>query len=201
MARPNLTPEQRGEARERIRRHALELYAEGGLEAVSIRAVAQRAGLSPTGIYSFFRGRQELIEALWLDPVRRFLETAVRLAAVTPDPIARIGAVLDLYVDFVIENPEIHRGALLHVRSTKEVAPMRRSLAALDLHRVLREAVADGQEVGRIRAGDADLLAQSLWAGIHGALALPVHMEAWALDEARGLAGQTRTLLLDGLCM
>lgn len=181
--------------RERIRRQALGLYSEGGIEAVSIRAVAQRVGVSPTSIYSFFKNRQAMIEALWLDPVRTALGEMVRVAALTPDPVERIDRVLEVYLDMALGQPEIYRGAFLHVRPSRTPPPTRRALADLDFHRLLRDAIADGQVARRIRSGDPDLMAQTLWAGIHGALALPVHMETWGLADDRRLVAEMRALL------
>lgn len=199
MARPNLTGEQKAAARERIRAEALGLYAADGVEAVSIRAVAHRVGMSPAGIYSFFKSRQALIESLWLEPILNLLAEMVRVAAASPDPILRIVRLLDLYVDFAISSPEIYRGALLHVRSAKEAPPTPRALEHLDFQRLLAQAIADGQATRRIVPGDPAILAQAVWAAVHGALALPVHMESWALADLRRLVTQTRALLMAGL--
>ncbi len=185
--------------RERIRLQALAVYNEAGLEAVSIRAVAKRAGMSPAGIYSFFASRQALIEALWLDPVRAMLDQMVVQAAATPDPLVLVRLLLDLFVRFSLANPEILRGAFLRVRPTKESAPSPRPLHQLDFHRLLAEAIAEGQTSGHIRPGDPALMAQALWAGLHGALAIPIHMEAWGLSDPQSLAEEVTTLLMTGL--
>lgn len=181
--------------RERIRLQAMALYAQGGLEAVSIRAVAQRAGVSPAGIYSYFGNHRALIEALWLDPVLVALSEMDRVAALTLDPVERIDAVLDVYVALAISQPEIYRGAFLHVRPAGTPQPPGRALGELNFHRLLRDAILEGQAAKRILPGDADLMAQTLWAGVHGALALPIHMETWGLTEARRLVGAIRTSL------
>ena len=181
--------------RERIRLQAMGLYSQGGVEAVSIRAVAQRVGVSPTSIYSFFSSRQALIEALWLDPVLTVLAEMVRVAALTPDPVERIDRVLDIYLDLALGQPEIYRGAFLHVRSANAPPLAKRDLADLDFHRLLRDAIAEGQTARRIRPGDPDLMAQTVWAGVHGALALPIHMETWGLAESRRLVAEMRTAL------
>ncbi len=58
---------------------AAELIAGGGLEALTMRAVASRANVTPATIYQFFDDRETLIQAL-----------AVRYVAATPD-VARRG--------------------------------------------------------------------------------------------------------------
>jgi AcrR family transcriptional regulator len=46
---------------------ATALFEESGREALSVRAVAQRAGLSTIGIYSHFKGKQGLLNALYIN--------------------------------------------------------------------------------------------------------------------------------------
>jgi AcrR family transcriptional regulator len=185
--------------RERIRQQALNLYSQAGVEAISIRAVAHRVGVSPAGIYSFFKNRQALVEALWLDPVLVILAEMVRVAQATPDPLDRIARLLDIYIDFAFSSPEIYRGAFLHVRPAKAAPPNQRGLEALDFQRLLGEAIAQGQDLSLIRPGDPAILAQALWAGVHGALALPIHMEAWIFADRPQLVAQVRAMLVAGM--
>ena len=44
----------------------LALFAEGGLDAVSVRAVAARVGVSPMTTYRYFANKAELLGGLWL---------------------------------------------------------------------------------------------------------------------------------------
>jgi AcrR family transcriptional regulator len=50
--------------RARIREAALRLYAEHGLQATSIRMVAEEAGLSPGAVMHHFKSKEELAEAV-----------------------------------------------------------------------------------------------------------------------------------------
>lgn len=52
--------------KEKIVAAATALFEESGLEALSVRTVAQRAGLSTIGIYSHFKGKQGLLNALYI---------------------------------------------------------------------------------------------------------------------------------------
>ena len=44
---------------------AMQLYAESGLAAVSVRAVAARVGVSPMTTYRYFADKAELLGGLW----------------------------------------------------------------------------------------------------------------------------------------
>ncbi|MEL6317334.1 MAG: TetR family transcriptional regulator [Pseudomonadota bacterium] len=43
------------------------LFLEGGLKALSVRAVAAKAGVSTIGIYSHFQGKQGVLDALYIE--------------------------------------------------------------------------------------------------------------------------------------
>ena len=74
MARPTLTKEQRAEIRSRIRKAATELYPESGLSDISARGIAKRAGVSVGTIYSYFDNLPELMQSLWIEPVRHLVK-------------------------------------------------------------------------------------------------------------------------------
>jgi AcrR family transcriptional regulator len=199
MGRPALTSKQRSDMRSRIRQEALYLYTDGGLDAVSVRAVAQRVGVAASGIYSFFKSRQALIESLWYDPVLETVEEMVRIGAATPDPCDRIRIVLEIYAAFAERNPAIYRGAFLFVRPDTMEPPTPGKLADLPYHCLLRDAIIEAQQSGVFGAGDADLLAQALWAGMHGAIAISTNIEHWSFAPKPTLVNQMIALLVQGL--
>ena len=50
---------------------ARNLLAEGGLDALSMRAVASQVGLSATAIYHWFEGKEDLVDRVVLHGFRR----------------------------------------------------------------------------------------------------------------------------------
>ena len=196
MARPAATPEQREEQRQRIRRAAVEVHAEKGLQGVSVRAIAQRAGVSTGTLYGYYANLQELMRSLWLEPVAEAMRELEAIAARHRRPLRRIRALLEGVAAFAAARPEVFQRAILSVRPEPLPADEVRPLDELPLHRLLRDAVREGQLRGEIRRGDPDELAQLLWAGLHGALALPVNADLFALRPAEELAPPMIRLLL-----
>jgi len=47
------------------------LFLEGGMDALSVRAIAARAGTSTIGIYSHFQGKQGILDALYIEGFER----------------------------------------------------------------------------------------------------------------------------------
>jgi AcrR family transcriptional regulator len=63
---------------------AMRLYAEGGLAAVSVRAVAARVGVSPMSTYRYFADKAELLAGLWHSVFDDLYDVATRAVAAAP---------------------------------------------------------------------------------------------------------------------
>ncbi|HVK32641.1 MAG TPA: TetR/AcrR family transcriptional regulator [Burkholderiaceae bacterium] len=57
---------------------ARRLYSEGGLAAVSVRAVAARVGVSPMSTYRYFADKAELLAGLWQSVFDELYEVALQ---------------------------------------------------------------------------------------------------------------------------
>ena len=188
MPRPALTDEQRDQTRKSIRQAAARLYAQNGLADISARAIAESAGVSVGTIYGYFGSLGELMQSLWKEPRSRFLDDLEQIVDQTTDPRRRLRRILEAYVQFAVDNHAVYRGAYLFVRPESHDKPTRAALGDDRFFSILRKAVADGQKTGVFRSGSARKIAQTLWAGLHGALALPVNIDRLALDPPERIA-------------
>lgn len=55
------------DAKSTILKAASELFLEGGTSALSVRAISKRAGVSTIGIYSHFKGKQGILDELYIE--------------------------------------------------------------------------------------------------------------------------------------
>lgn len=188
MGRPAATEEQRREQRNRIRHAAAEIYQEDGLGGLSVRSIARRAGISTGLLYSYFTDVSDLMRSIWLRPVAEFGNEVDAIVGATPDPLERIEALLNAYAAWAHQHPDVYRGVLLLVRPPTTTPIEQDELEQLPIHRALRDAVVEGQAARTIRVDDPEMLAQVLWAGIHGALALPVNLDRFQITPSLQLA-------------
>lgn len=188
MPRPAATEEQRAAQRQRIRRAASELHREGGLGAVTVRAVAKRAEVSTGLLYSYYSNLSDLMRSLWMVPIAELGRSLASVEAAEADPLTRIERLLMTYVDFTLANVETHRGLLLYVRPPDASTELNREPDELMLFASLRRAVEQGQLAGTVRDGDPRVVAQLLWSGIHGALALPINVDTYNLTDGPTVA-------------
>src|ERR1700726_684779 len=86
---------------------ALALVEEGGIEAVSVREAARRAGVSPGAPFRHFESRDALLTAVAGEAQRHFrAEIEVALAeAPAGDPLARFRCIGLAYLRWAMRNP------------------------------------------------------------------------------------------------
>lgn len=105
---PTTAPYHHGDLRAACLRAALELLEEGGSGALSLRAVARRAGVAPSAPYRHYADRGALISAVAAVGYRELAEylAAACPAPETPDDLV---AVAVAYVQFALQRPALFR--------------------------------------------------------------------------------------------
>ena len=188
MPRKPATEEQRRAIRTRLQQAAAAIYRAEGLAGISARAIAQKADVSVGTIYAHFGSLQALMQTLWQEPLERLNQRFLLAAEANPDPFARLQALLETYLDYALEFPELYRGAFLFVRPEQMEKPERLSFEDVHFPRLVRLALEQAQANGAIKGGDTEAQMQLLWAGLHGVLALPVNMDRFAFAPVRDRA-------------
>jgi AcrR family transcriptional regulator len=89
--------------RDRIFKAAKSILQKEGIDALTIRKVAKRSGISPMAVYRHFADKDALINALMADGFAAW-ETRVRAIRKT-DPIEWLGALTDTFLDFALNDP------------------------------------------------------------------------------------------------
>ncbi|MEV6113338.1 TetR/AcrR family transcriptional regulator [Streptomyces sp. NPDC052109] len=153
-------PYHHGDLRAGCLRAARELLEEDGSAGLSLRAVARRAGVSPTAPYRHYADREALLSAV---AAEGYAELAGFLAAAhpapaTPDDLAAVGVA---YVRFALAHP-----ALFRVMFAEPCDPA-------DEERAAATAAVSAYVTTLVQhafpgAADPDALATAVWALVHG---------------------------------
>lgn len=106
--RPALTAPQVAERRRAISDAALTLFLSEGYDAVSIRRVADRAGVTPKTLYNYFDSKLALLLSLWSEI---FADVFAALEEVESGdgPLAHHSNVCTAYVQYWIKRPDHYR--------------------------------------------------------------------------------------------
>jgi AcrR family transcriptional regulator len=146
---------------------ALELVEREGAEALTLRAVARAAGVSPAAPYRHFTDKRALLAAV-AEEGFRLLASALRGAGdAGPDPRARVRARGLAYVGFATRHPSHFRVMFGRELADRSGYPglQDAAQAAFD---ALVEGVMDAQKAGAMREGDPRELGLTAWAAMHG---------------------------------
>lgn len=159
-----------GEGEARILRAARALLAEEGVEALSMRGVASRVGVSATALYHYFENKQELMDRVVGTTYRRAEDHLREAASTWPEgSVERIRAIEEGYIRFALEHEHDFR-ALFALRG-ENLRDME-DHPARGCHRLLHEAVRAAMAEGNLEERDPDHVTLYLWSAVHGLVAL-----------------------------
>jgi AcrR family transcriptional regulator len=160
-------------SRERILHAAERVHQQEGLDAVSIRRVAEEVGLTPMALYRHFRDKDALLDALVDAGLARWEQSLVR-AAEASTPLERIRGALIAYVGFALGEPRAFQLMYLVPRSSERGGGMPASVRVTSspaFHAIV-DAARDAMRAGDLKAGDPAEVMSLAWAMIHGLVAL-----------------------------
>lgn len=164
-------PRGRGaDLREEVLRAAMDLLTETGDEsAVSVRAVAQRVGVSVPSIYLHFADKQALLDAVCGEVFEALHVRLQEAGAAGDDPFDALRRQGNAYVAFALEHPEHYRLVMMTSHEHSTAAPD--ELIASAAFAYLVASVQRCCEVG-IFEGEPVELGLGLWAAAHGVASL-----------------------------
>lgn len=165
---------EREETRRKICDAARELFAQYGYEAVTMRNIAQRIEYTPTCIYFHFADKEALFRHICREDFSQF---AAEMQPVEPivDPLARIRALGQLYLDFARRHPNHFRLLFMtDLPEMKDECGIPVVEPSSDVYGTLVQACQDAIDAGQVQPEftDALTLAQTYWAGVHGVASL-----------------------------
>lgn len=190
------------ETREKILEAARELFIAEGYDRVSMRKIAEKIEYSPTAIYVHFKDKDELFLEICHGDFRRLAQSFVAIGAI-PDPVERLQKIGQAYVEFGLKNPNHYKTMFMVAHPPQvesDLESQGKGNPEEDAYEFLRATVAEAMQAGAFRESvtDVDLVAQTMWAGVHGVIALQIAKSEdpwvpWRSLEARS------TSMLDAL--
>jgi AcrR family transcriptional regulator len=169
MARAALTQDEVQSFRSKAIRAATKLFAEHGYDGVTMRAIADKLGISAMAPYRYFENKAEIFAMVRVVAMREFTQYYAGELESDAPAWERVIRVRDAYVRFALENPEQYR-IIFEVRGTEGEYP--------DLVAATEEAFAGLLESARLAVeagmfeGEPLTVAHLLWAHVHGLVSL-----------------------------
>ena len=157
-----------GDLKNALIKAGVEILAKEGVSGLSLRKVAQKAGVSHTAPYSHFADKQALIAAISTEGFRQLYK---RVSAVIDEyqtkPSTQLVEVAWAYVQFAMDDPDRFKVMFSGVLEKEKEYPefVAESQRSFQLVKMIVEA---NQTSGKLRSGSSGLAALSVWGIIHG---------------------------------
>jgi AcrR family transcriptional regulator len=151
-----------GRLRDALLEAGLDLSRSAGTEAIVLREVTRRAGVTARAAYRHFADRSALVRAIADLALATMGRTIRERQQGVHDPIARLRCVGEGYIAFALDEPGWFDVAMSAINDPP-AAP-----CADHPHDLLVEALQDLASRGRLPAGQLDAAAQLCWSGVHG---------------------------------
>ncbi len=167
---------------DRILRCARVLFERDGADGVTMRRVADAAGITPMAIYRHFHNREALLKRIGddsFDAIARHWNARGRGG----DVLTRLIAVQRIYLDYALAHPHLFDQAFSLPRSDARRYPDDFHARRSPTLNVVADAVEDAMRAGVLRQDDVWDVAMTLWAHTHGLIAL-YRAGRFSLDEA-----------------
>ena len=181
-------PSKGEQTRERILDAAQSIASREGLEGLTIGGIAERLGMSKSGVFAHFGSREDLQIAVIDDYARRFLDAVFFPALKMPRGLPRLTAMFENWLDR-IQFVEIPNGCVFvsgAVEFDDKEGPVRDRMVAVNRawQGEMRKAAAQAVEVGHLsKECDPEQLVFELYG-----LVLSLHHDARLLRDARATA-------------
>jgi AcrR family transcriptional regulator len=176
---------ERTELREKILDAARELFITDGYEGVSMRKVAEKIEYSPTAIYVYFQDKEDLFHELCHEDFAKLAEVFQRDAQIA-NPLERLKQIGRTYAEFGRHYPNHYKLMFMTPHPPQHLDERDREIKGnpeSDAYAFLRMTMQEAIATGRLRPEltDAELVSQTLWAAIHGAISLQIakRNDAW----------------------
>jgi AcrR family transcriptional regulator len=196
-------PYHHGDLRAALIRAGLAILAEEGIQALSLRAAARRAGVSHAAPYRHFADKEALLAAIAEEGFNMFAaEVEAARARYPGSPREQLEETAWAYVRFALAHPDHLRVMFGGSIEDPQAYPGLRE-AGSRAFAVLVDIIRAGQDAGTIIAGEARLLAVVAWTQVHGLSLLlighQVPRDVSAALDAEKLARTCSRLFYTGL--
>jgi TetR/AcrR family fatty acid metabolism transcriptional regulator len=137
--------------RDLILRAATRVFAQNGFFQSQVADVARVAGVAAGTVYLYFKGKDDLLVSIFEKSMSEVIAEGRAAVADVADPAERLRRIAHLHLGRL--GRDKHLAVVFQVELRQSVKFMERFSATFlqDYLRLIREAIADGQAIGRFR--------------------------------------------------
>jgi AcrR family transcriptional regulator len=196
----------RGQGHERrpeILAAAKALFLADGYQAFTTRKLAARVGLSQTGLYVYFKSKEELLDTLCRQSFVALGEDFRRAVAGASEGMSRLRALGLAYIAFGLAHPDEYRLTFLEGPGLKKMGkpddPSAPHGAGSNVFLIIRAELARLAEAGELRPVDLTVATHTVWFGLHGLVSVFIARPGYLRTDREALIEDLLDSLENGL--
>lgn len=161
-----------GDLKNALIKAGVEILSREGVGGLSLRKVAQRAGVSHNAPYSHFPDKQSLIAAISTEGFKQLYdELDAAISSYPDDPKRQLQEGAWAYVQFAMNNTDTFKIMFSGVLEKEKEYPAFVEIAYKTFDRVV-DVVRTCQEAALLRSAPPEIIAVTVWGQIHGIVSL-----------------------------
>ena len=193
MARSPSQPSTADPVHGRLLEAALGILVAEGPDALTVRSVAEAAGMSTMNVYSRFGNKKGLVDQILIEGFRR-LTLSLEAARVSNDSVADLRSTGEAYRRFAHDNPAYYSAMFSNVFPNHERsadAGAAGDAAFLELVSV----IVRGVERSQLHSEDAVQTAARVWSTVHGVVSLELKAPPLGIDWDEVFSASTDAII------
>jgi AcrR family transcriptional regulator len=165
-------PYHHGDLKNALIKAGVEILSKEGVGGLTLRKVAQRAGVSHNAPYSHFPDKQSLIAAISTEGFKQlYHELDAAISSYADDPRRQLQEGAWAYVQFAMNNTDTFKIMFSGVLEKEKEYPAFVEISRKTFERVV-DVVRACQKAGLLRSTPSDITAVAVWGQIHGIISL-----------------------------
>ena len=161
-----------GDLKNALIKAGVEILSKEGMEGLSLRKVAQRAGVSHSAPYSHFPDKQSLIAAISTEGFNQlYSELDAAILAYPRNPKKQLQQGIQTYVQFALNNTDTFKIMFSGALEKEKEYPSFVAVSSKTFQRVV-DVVRVCQEAGILNSEPSEMMAVAVWGQVHGIISL-----------------------------
>jgi AcrR family transcriptional regulator len=191
--------QQKVDTRRAILDAATALFLKQGFEKFSLRQVAEAIGYSATTIYLYFEDKDDLLYHVAIEGFKRFGEMLQTAYASSEEPLGRLKAIGQAYVQFGLENPVHYRLMFMQRGEFLQREPPEGYESVIDSFGILTQTIRECLAAGLIKEGEVMTYAAMVWSTVHGIVSLSISTPYFERAAVPVILERSQDMIVNGI--
>jgi AcrR family transcriptional regulator len=188
---------------------AKEMFLTDGYEAFTTRKLAARVGLSQTGLYVYFKSKEELLDTLCRQSFAALAEDFRAAVANPGEGVSRLRALALAYIQFGLAHPEEYRLTFLEGPGLNKMQspgptmdldlPSEQQGIGNQVFLIIRAELQRLADAGELRAADPTVATHTVWFALHGLVSIFIARPGYLKVDREALIEDLLDSLENGL--